>query len=97
MIDVCVDVYRDMQYKHALDDYETNCFSNESKFRIGEPVLVKFPSQILTGIVRNIVFSYGKIKYSVIVDESTIHNLDDSFLEYDNSRVFTTLNIDKYS
>lgn len=54
----------------------------ESAFRIGQKVQVALQGLYIVGHVRAITFTSSKVRYSVRVtgDETTLHNIDSTFV-----------------
>lgn len=105
-----INAYHEIQNKKDLKIYNSQFDEREhtfypSRFKIGEHVLVRFtpPENIeeivpvLKGIVRAIIFTTGKIRYSITVNHSTMHNIDSACVFDDPDGGFTELDFDNYS
>lgn len=105
-----IEAFNEIQRKKDREIYDSQFKEKEhtnypSRYKIGEHVLVRFtPGEdvsanvpILKGVIRAIIFTTGKIRYSVIINHSTMHNIDSACVYDDPDGGFTELDFDNYS
>jgi len=105
-----IEAYKKIQSEKDLEIYNSQFVEKEhtyypSRYKIGEHVLVRFtPGEdvtanvpILKGIIRAIIFTTGKIRYSIMVNHSTMHNIDSVCVYVDPDGGFSELEFDNYS
>ena len=71
----------------------------ESSFRIGQRVSVQVGGAKVEGHVRAVIFTSSKVRYSVRVhgDETTLHNIDSSFVMSEPDAEIVPMPEDNYS
>lgn len=71
----------------------------ESAFAIGQRVNVRFQGVRLEGVVRAILFTSSKVRYSVRIfaDETTLHNIDSAFVFSEPNAEVLDMPEDNYS
>jgi len=83
----------------AKDKNNNMCFP--SRFDIGDPVKIKVNDKELKGHIRVVIFTKGKVRYSVRVTENdidtTFHNIDSVFIVPDEDGEKIELDFDNYS
>jgi hypothetical protein len=70
-----------------------------SSFAIGQRVYLKLQGARVDGIVRAITFTSSKVRYAVRVDadETTLHNIDSSFVFSEPDAEIVNMPEDNYS
>jgi hypothetical protein len=85
--------------KMSFIEFLKENYNYPSKYKIGERVTVILDNKKFDAYIRIILFSNMKIRYSVrtVLDNTTLHNIDSSFVYDSNIKEIINMSDDNYS